>query len=61
MTEEKRNEIIEKLAEVTTESVDLKSLLQMYYDDQYGYFGGLDDEELEDCLKDYGLSDEFVS
>ena len=43
-----REELIEKIAESMCDSVDLKTLLQLYYDDSYGWLDSLSTEELLD-------------
>ena len=43
-----REELIEKIAESMCESVDLKTLLQLYYDDSYSWLDSLSTEELLD-------------
>ena len=43
-----REDLIEKIANSLCDSVDQKTLLQMYYDDQYGWLDSLTKEELLD-------------
>ena len=43
-----REELIEKIAESMCESVDQKTLLQFYYDDNYNWLDSLSTEELLD-------------
>ena len=43
-----RENLIEKIAESMCESVDLKTLLQLYYDDSYSWLDSLSTEELLD-------------
>ena len=43
-----RENLIEKIAESMCESVDLKILLQLYYDDSYSWLASLSKEELLD-------------
>ena len=43
-----REELIEKIAESMCASVDLKTLLQWYYDDSYSWLASLSKEELLD-------------
>lgn len=41
-----RYELIDRLADSLCDSVDQKTLLQMYYDDQYNWLDSLSKEEL---------------
>ena len=43
-----REELIEKIAESMCDSVDQKTLLQLYYDDSYSWLYSLSTEELLD-------------
>ena len=43
-----RENLIEKIAESMCDSVDLKTLLQLYYDDSYSWLDSLSTEELLD-------------
>ena len=43
-----REELIEKIAESMCDSVDQKTLLQLYYDDSYNWLDSLSKEELLD-------------
>lgn len=43
-----RENLIDKIAESMCESVDLKTLLQLYYDDSYSWLDSLSTEELLD-------------
>ena len=43
-----REYLIEKIANSLCDSVDQKTLLQMYYDDQYSWLDSLSNEELLD-------------
>lgn len=43
-----REDLIEKIATSLCDSVDQKTLLQMYYDDQYNWLDSLTKEELLD-------------
>lgn len=43
-----REELIEKIAQSMCDSVDLKTLLQLYYDDSYSWLDSLSTEELLD-------------
>lgn len=43
-----REDLIDKIANSLCDSVDQKTLLQMYYDDQYGWLDSLTKEELLD-------------
>ena len=43
-----REDLIEKIANSLCDSVDQKTLLQMYYDDQYNWLDYLTKEELLD-------------
>ena len=43
-----RENLIEKIAESMCDSVDQKTLLQLYYDDGYGWLASLSKEELLD-------------
>ena len=43
-----REDLIEKIANSLCDSVDQKTLLQMYYDDQYNWLDSLTKEELLD-------------
>ena len=43
-----REAIIDKIANSLCDSVDQKTLLQMYYDDQYNWLDSLTKEELLD-------------
>ena len=43
-----REELIEKIAESMCESVDQKTILQLYYDDSYSWLDSLSTEELLD-------------
>lgn len=43
-----RYELIDQLADLLCDSVDQKTLLQMYYDDQYNWLDSLSKEELTD-------------
>ena len=48
-----RNAIIDKLADQATEAADMRSLVRLYYDDQYNYFDSLTDDELYEFYQDY--------
>ena len=43
-----KEELIEKIAESMCDSVDQKTLLQLYYDDSYSWLDSLSTEELLD-------------
>ena len=43
-----RENIIDKIANSLCESVDQKTLLQLFYDDQYSWLDSLSNEELLD-------------
>ena len=43
-----REELIDKIAQSMCDSVDQKTLLQLYYDDSYSWLGSLSTEELLD-------------
>ena len=43
-----RENLIDKIANSLCESVDQKTLLQLYYDDQYSWLDSLSNEELLD-------------
>ena len=43
-----RENLIDKIANSLCESVDQKTLLQLYYDDQYNWLDSLTNEELLD-------------
>ena len=43
-----REDLVEKIANSLCDSVDQKTLLQMYYDDQYNWLDSLSKEELLD-------------
>lgn len=43
-----RENLIDKIANSLCESVDQKTLLQLYYDDQYNWLDSLSKEELLD-------------
>ena len=43
-----REDLVEKIANSLCDSVDQKTLLQMYYDDQYNWLDSLSNEELLD-------------
>ena len=43
-----RENLIDKIAESMCDSVDLKTLLQLYYDDSYSWLDSLSTEELLD-------------
>ena len=43
-----RGELIEKIADSMCDSVDQKTLLQLYYDDSYNWLDSLSTEELLD-------------
>ena len=43
-----RENLIDKIAESLCESVDQKTLLQLFYDDQYSWLDSLSNEELLD-------------
>lgn len=43
-----REDLIDKIANSLCDSVDQKTLLQMYYDDQYNWLDSLSNEELLD-------------
>ena len=43
-----REELIEKIAESMCDSVDQKTILQLYYDDSYSWLDSLSTEELLD-------------
>ena len=43
-----RENLIEKIAESMCESIDLKTLLRLYYDDSYSWLDSLSTEELLD-------------
>ena len=43
-----REDLIEKIANTLCDSVDQKTLIQVYYDDQYNWLDSLTKEELLD-------------
>ena len=43
-----REDLIDKIANSLCDSVDQKTLLQLYYDDQYSWLDSLSNEELLD-------------
>ena len=43
-----REDLIDKIANSLCESVDQKTLLQLFYDDQYSWLDSLSNEELLD-------------
>ena len=43
-----REDLVEKIANSLCESVDQKTLLQLFYDDQYNWLDSLSNEELLD-------------
>lgn len=43
-----REDIVEKIANSLCESVDQKTLLQLFYDDRYNWLDSLSNEELLD-------------
>ena len=43
-----REDLVEKIANSLCESVDQKTLLQLFYDDQYSWLDSLSNEELLD-------------
>ena len=43
-----REDLIDKIANSLCESVDQKTLLQLFYDDQYNWLDSLSNEELLD-------------
>lgn len=43
-----RENLIDKIAQSMCDSVDQKTLLQLYYDDNYGWLDSLSTEELLD-------------
>lgn len=48
-----KHDIIDKLADSFCDSVDLKTLLSMFYDDQVGYLSSLSNDELLEMARDY--------
>ena len=54
-----REDLIEKIANSLCDSVDQKTLLQMYYDDQYNWLDSLTKEELLDQAL-YTLNEEVT-
>ena len=48
-----RHDLIHELADSLCDAVDLKTLLQMYYDDQVDYLSSLSDNELLEMSRDY--------
>ena len=54
-----REDLIEKIATSLCDSVDQKTLLQMYYDDQYNWLDSLTKEELLDRAS-YTLNEEVT-
>ena len=48
-----RHDLIHELADSLCDSVDLKTLLRMYYDDQVDYLSSLSDNELLEMSRDY--------
>lgn len=54
-----REDLIEKIANSLCDSVDQKTLLQMYYDDQYNWLDSLTKEELLDQAF-YTLNEEVI-
>lgn len=54
-----RYELIDQLADSLCDSVDLKTLLQMYYDDQYNWLDSLSKEELLEQAS-YILGEEVI-
>lgn len=54
-----RYELIDKLADSLCDSVDQKTLLQLYYDDQYNWLDSLSKEELLEQAS-YILADEVT-
>lgn len=53
-----RRAIIEDLAEAACSSVDMKTLLQHYYDDIYNYYLGVSGYELVESIVDILQLDE---
>ena len=51
MTE--REELLDKLAQTTTDKADMEALMTFFYDDQYAYFEGLDEAELAEAVADF--------
>lgn len=54
-----RYELIDRLADSLCDSVDQKTLLQTYYDDQYNWFDSLSKEELLEQAS-YILQEEVI-
>ena len=54
-----RYELIDQLADSLCDSVDQKTLLQMYYDDQYNWLDSLSKEELLEQAS-YILQEEVI-
>ena len=48
-----RHDLIHELADSLCDSVDLTTLLRMYYDDQVDYLSSLSDNELLEMSRDY--------
>ena len=55
MTQKYQNELYHKLAEAATDNADQKTLIQMYFDDQFNYFSGCLDKDLEEYAENLGV------
>jgi hypothetical protein len=50
-----REELIEKLAENTTDAADMSDLISFFHEKQYEYFESLPDEDLMEAAEQFGI------
>lgn len=58
LTTEEINDLCHDMANSACDNVDMKTLLQMFYSDQYDYLSSLSKEDLLVYMEDYGHIDE---
>ncbi len=57
LSQEIRDEMIEKMAQKLTDDVDLDSLMDFFYQAQCEYFNDLDDDELSQQYEDLEIEE----
>lgn len=50
-----REELIEKLADYSTDFVDMSDLISFFHEKQYEYFESLPDEDLMEAAEQFGI------
>jgi hypothetical protein len=52
MTPNDHNELLHKLAQHSLENADIATLKAAFYDEQLGYFSGMDTDELAELVEE---------